>query len=142
ITGIASVIECLDETANDTNLRLCLAKKQHTAVARKGTAVEISLKGFTAKSCKRQYDLRILSHGGFLEVVALSVLSIAILKQWLAQGNRYFVNNPGKIFSLFSSSLFSFKIAPRSIERGASIEPYTTQIKFVSYVILHKLRFY
>ena len=34
--------------------------------------------------------------------------------------------------SFFFKFFFSFKIAPRSIERGASIELYTTQIKFVS----------
>jgi hypothetical protein len=34
-------------------------------------------------------------HGGFLQVVAISILGITILKQWLAQGNRYFMNNPG-----------------------------------------------
>jgi hypothetical protein len=36
-----------------------------------------------------------LGHGGFLFCVAISVPCMSILKQWLARGNRYFMNNPG-----------------------------------------------
>src|SRR6266568_4297021 len=47
ITRIASVIERLDETANDTDVELRLAQAQHTAVARQDATVEITLKVVT-----------------------------------------------------------------------------------------------
>src|SRR2546425_1373830 len=56
ITRIASVIERLDETANDTDVEHRLAQAQHTAVARQDATVEITLKVVTGKSCKRQHD--------------------------------------------------------------------------------------
>jgi hypothetical protein len=95
ITRIASVIEGLDKTTNDTDVRFGLAKQQHPAVTAQCPPLEIPLKAFTAKSCKRQHHWHILDHGGFLAVVATSISGIAILKQWLVQGNRYFMNNPG-----------------------------------------------
>jgi hypothetical protein len=77
-----------------------LAKKQHTAAAAQGATIEIGLQGFTRKSCKRQHDLRILSHRGFLYLVAISVLCISILQQWLARGDCNFMNNPGQVQGL------------------------------------------
>ena len=53
----------------------------HTTIADQSAAVEIRLKIFAGKSCKRQHDLRILGPGGFLYVVAISVFDISILKQ-------------------------------------------------------------
>jgi hypothetical protein len=95
ITRVASVIECLDKTADDTAVSFGLAEPQHSTVATQRPPVEITLQVFAGKSCKRQHALRILGHSGFLDVVARFVSGIAILKQWLAQGNRYFMNNPG-----------------------------------------------
>jgi hypothetical protein len=53
VTGITSVIERLDETANDADVGLRLAQEQHPAVAAQGAAVEISLEAFPGKAGKR-----------------------------------------------------------------------------------------
>jgi hypothetical protein len=70
IARVASVIARLDHTAQDPDGGLRLAKQPYATVAAQEAPVAIRLQGVTAKPCKRQHDLRILRHGGFLSVVA------------------------------------------------------------------------
>jgi hypothetical protein len=49
MTRIAAIIERLDQTANDTNLRLRLAKEQHPAVGCSGYRRQNPLAGFYRK---------------------------------------------------------------------------------------------
>jgi hypothetical protein len=91
-TRIAWVGEGFHTTAHETDRGLALSTSQHAAVAGHGATVAIPLQLCTAKACQRQHDLRLLSQGDFLSVGTGSVSDIAILKQWLAQGNRYCMN--------------------------------------------------